>query len=444
MPRQNILVILLSAIVSLVCYRAQDRNPYGRYFAEVMDHIENRYVEKVDSERLFETAVQSMLGKLDENSTFITRKESAAFRETLDQEFGGIGIEIKPRDERSGQPVVTAVMVDTPAYRAGVQAGDIIAQVDGQDLKALDYDDAVKRIKGKVGEPVSLTLLRGGQTVTLAGIERATISVQSVIGDARRSDGAWIYHLADDRRIAYVRILSFGKHTNEHLDKVMQNLATEGIDALVLDLRNNPGGFLESAIHTCDLFLERGVIVSTRGRDDEIQHKFEATGGAPYTDFPMVVLVNRYSASASEIVAACLQDHGRATVVGERSYGKGTVQNVIEVEGGKSNLKLTTAYYWRPNNKNIHRKKDATEKDEWGVTPNEGYSYRLNDTEFERVFSARKQRDMVPLATSGSGKGAEGESTNGASPATDDPQLKQAIECLQKQLSKTGSKARAA
>jgi len=395
-----------AAVVSLVCYQLQDRNPYGRYFSEIVDQIEERYVEKVDRDQLFESAIKGMMGKLDENSNFFGHTETEGFREALDQEFGGIGIQVS-HDEKSKGLVVVATMPDTPAQKAGLLAGDKIIKVDGADIRGLSVSDASRKMRGKVGDPVKLTILRNGddKPQELSPINRAIIEIQSVLGDTRTPDGNWNFYIADDPRIAYVRITSFGKHTERDLKAVMEQLQARGIQAMILDLRNNPGGFLETAIATCDMFIDRGTILTTRGRDNEVRDRYEATAPGTYQGFPMVVLVNRYSASASEIVAACLQDHHRAIVMGERSYGKGTVQHVIPVSGGRNDLKLTTAYYWRPSDRNIHRKPDpsqpdgrAKESEEWGVSPDKPYERRLSDEELKKLLVWRSDRDLLQLS----------------------------------------------
>jgi carboxyl-terminal processing protease len=439
MPRANLTAIFFTALISFVCYRAQDRNPYGRYFAEIMEHVEQRYVEEVNPERLFASAVNGMLDDLDENSLYIGPEEAGEFRQALDQEFGGIGIHVE-RDKTTRELTVMSTIVDTPAYKAGLLAGDKIVKIDGQLVAELEQPTL--RIRGQVGEPVRLTIQRQGASdpIELPPIERAIIQVPSVLGDTRRPDGSWNYFVPGHPRIAYVRIATFGKHTTEELERVMSKIHESGFDALVLDLRNNPGGYLEAAVQASDLFLESGTIVTIRGRDSTlVRERREATGPGTYSGFPMVVLINRFSASASEIVAAALQDHGRAVIVGERSFGKGTVQNVIALGDGKRDLKLTTAYYFRPNNKKIHRRPDPTqpdghesEKEEWGVMPDEGFRIKLSDEELHDWIEWRNRRD-VP---SRNGK------TNGAD--VPDKQLNKAVEYLQKALEKGNAKSNAA
>ncbi len=440
MPRSNVMTIFLAAIVSLVCYRVQDRNKYGRYFAEIMEHIEERYVEEVDSDKLFVTAVRSMMHELDENSDFISQEETQMFRESLEQKFGGIGIEISAKDKIL---TVTHTMPDTPAHCAGILVGDKIMKIDGQAVENLP--DPTRMIRGKVGEPVSVTVQRLGsnELVEIGPIHREEILVPSVLGDTRDSEGRWIFFLEDHPRIAYIRIAGFGERTAAELDAALENISERGFDGLILDVRNNPGGYLNAAIHTVDRFLESGTIVTTRGRDQEIRERREATSSGTYDGFPLVVMVNRFMRSASEIVAASLQDHGRAIVVGERTYGKGTVQNVIPIAGGQSDLKLTTAYYWRPSGKKIHRRPDASQKDgrepenaEWGVTPNEGFEVRLTDEDFKRLYEWRNARDHK------NGKPAVPPTTDEGTAV--DTQLEKAIEHLKGELEAKGGKLKAA
>ncbi|MCA9208585.1 MAG: hypothetical protein KDA55_09535, partial [Planctomycetales bacterium] len=226
-------------------------------------------------------------------------------------------------------------------------------------------------------------------------ILRDTIPVESVLGDRRRPDGSWEYVLEDEPSIGYIRITTFGERTVSELRDVLQ-AADPAIKAWILDMRGNAGGLLHSAVETCDLFIDEGTIVSTRGRGGRIQQEFFATTDmAIDPSTPVVVLSDRFSASAAEIVAACLQDHNRAVVVGERSFGKGTVQNILELDRGRSALKLTTARYWRPSGQNIHRVEGASEDDEWGVRPNEGMEVKLEEEEYTQVRIQRRERDLM-------------------------------------------------
>ena len=214
------------------------------------------------------------------------------------------------------------------------------------------------------------------------------------MGDHRDDHDKWDFMFDAQQRIGYVRITAFSRETLQEVERALETLKKQKMRGLVLDLRFNPGGLLKSATDIADLFVADGLIVTTRGRNTP-PREVSAHKDGTFEDFPMVVLVNRYSASASEIVSACLQDHHRAIVIGERTWGKGSVQNVIDLEGGKSALKLTTASYWRPSGKNIHRFPDAKETDEWGVMTDKGYEVKLTDAEMNSLLSYRRQRDIL-------------------------------------------------
>jgi len=262
----------------------------------------------------------------------------------------------------------------------------------------MQLKDSVKLMRGRPGDPVNISIQREGTEEPISlSIKRAIIPIESVLGDRRKDDGQWVFRLQEDERIAYVRLTTFGKQTVSELTKTLQK-GSNGYDykGLILDLRGNAGGLLTSAVKTCDMFIADGKIVSTRSRGGKERSVREATSKTVVdSSIPLVVLVNNYSASASEIVAACLQDHQRALIVGERTWGKGTVQNIIAMEGGKSAIKLTTASYWRPSNKNIHRGKDAKDTDDWGVSPNEGYEVKIEEKDAEGIAKWRRFRDIV-------------------------------------------------
>jgi len=334
--------------------------------------------------------------------------------------------------------VVVNPLFDTPASRAGVRAGDVILAIDGKDTATMSYRDAVQLIRGLPGEPVRLTLLHVGEEkpVDLV-IQRAIIPIESVLGDARRADGDWSFQLQSDPRIMYVRVINFGENT---VDELKQALRGKSMRALILDLRDNAGGLLDAAVGTCEMFLDGGTIVTIRGRDGEVRRTYEADGEPLLPkDVPLVVLVNHFSASASEIVAACLQDHGRAKIAGQRTWGKGTVQNVIPLEAGRAALKLTTASYWRPSGKNIHRLKDAPEEAEWGVRPDPGLEVKLTEEQADAVRQARRRRDIGAGPDDASTKSGGTEKTPQTTPA-DDAQLRNAVEYLQQRWSAAGTK----
>jgi carboxyl-terminal processing protease len=304
--------------------------------------------------------------------------------------------------------------------------GDLIAGIDGKQTKDLDPEQAIGTMKGRPGTPVELDILRRGHPQPLHfSVVRDSIKVESVKGDVRHADGSWDFFLADEPRIGYVRLTNFGDQSVAELREALQ-FKGHPVDGLILDLRGNQGGLLTAAVEVCDLFIDRGVIVTTRGRDRTIKSQYEASEVNTLVkgDLPMAVLTNGASASASEIVAACLQDHNRAVVVGERSWGKGTVQNVIRLEGGKSALKLTTASYWRPSEKNIHRREGAGEDEEWGVRPDKGLEVKLTPDELRELLRQRRERDVLPV----------GDHADPPTAPSSDPQLKKAVDYLLERL----------
>jgi len=430
MPRRNVYLLVFFSIACLAC--AAKVSPYGRVLSFAMDEIQHRSLQQIDREELFQGALEGMMNRLDAYSAYMPPAVAAEFEEVMDQEFGGVGMEVL-LDPDTEQLTVASPLVGTPAYEAGIRAGDKILRIDGQSTQGLSLEDAVKRMRGKPGDPVMLTILHSDQTEPEdVQIVRAVIQVETVLGDTREPDGTWSYFLEGHDRIGYLRINSFSEKTADELSSAVKWLTEQGMEALILDLRNNPGGLLDAAIDVCKLFVDSGAIVSIRQRDPErIMHTFSANGESASTGFPMAVLVNRYSASASEIVAACLQDHGRAAVVGERSYGKGTVQELINLQPGQGTLKLTTSSYWRPSDKNIHRHEGAGEDEDWGVSPDEGCEVKLDDEQMTKLAVWRRNRDLAKVNGK---KNSSGDDGTGA--PYFDPQLAKAIERVQKSLEK--------
>ena len=363
-----------------------------KVFADTLDQVERNYVKDISRRELMEAAIAGVLTKLDPYSSYISPDELSRFKSSVESQFGGIGIQITVDHD---QLKILSPLVGTPAYRAGLESGDSIVEIDGKGTQGIELDEAVRRLKGEAGTSVSLTVVSAGtakrRTVTVA---RELIHIDTVLGDRRSTGDVWDYMLDGDKRIGYIRITAFSRDTAADLRKALEQLKSRGMKGLVVDLRFNPGGLLTSAIEISDMFVDKGRIVSTSGRNSP-ERSWDAQADGTFLGFPMAVLVNRYSASASEIVAACLQDHQRAIVVGERTWGKGSVQNVIELEEGKSALKLTTASYKRPSGKNIHRFPDAKDTDEWGVTPDEGFRLQLTDREMRELFRYRAQRDIL-------------------------------------------------
>ena len=395
MPTRNLATLIICATISLLCYRTASRNHYGGLLASAIGEINQSFVRPVDDRELFEGAMDGMVRQLDPYSDYVSPKELLEFQEDLDQKFGGIGIVVEVNQDTKRLTVLSP-LPDTPAAAAGMRAGDVIVAIDGQNTDGFQIMDAVELMRGTPGTTLVVTVRHPGATETVdMELTRAVIPIASVLGDVRKPDGTWRFTLEQDPRIGYVRVVSFGEKTATELQSTLGELKT-AVDGLIIDLRGNGGGLLNAAIAVCDLFIEEGLVVSIRGRDQNDWRDY--TAGQNETllpEMPLVLLINGYSASASEITAACLQDHGRAVVVGQRSWGKGTVQNVMPFEGGKSALKLTVATYWRPSGQNIHRHSDAEEGDSWGVSPNPGHEVEVDEDTFEKILRLRRRRDRV-------------------------------------------------
>jgi carboxyl-terminal processing protease len=400
------LVVLLGLTLTYSAppLRSKDQNyELVRLVVDVLDEVDQNYVRELDPvarRRLVEDMINGGLERLDPYSAFMGDREYKQFERKSKGKFGGIGIQIG-LDRASGALVVTSPMVGTPAYEAGVLAGDQIVKIDGKSLENLRTGEAIELIQGDPGTPVTLTVVHEGQKKpTDITVVRAVIEIETVLGDHRKAENPaeWEYVIDKERQIAYVRLIEFDEPTAETLTKVLKQLESQGVRGLVLDLRGNPGGLLTSAVGIADLLLTDGRIVSTQGRktpERVYDAKSDGTLFEPAAKHPVAVLVDKYSASASEIVAAALQDHGRAVIVGERSFGKGSVQNIYPLEDRATALKLTTQSYRRPSGKNIHRFPDSKETDEWGVSPTDGYAVKLTDEERLQYLLARRKRDVV-------------------------------------------------
>jgi carboxyl-terminal processing protease len=365
-----------------------------RIFADTFEQVERNYVKEIDRRKLIEAAIRGMVEELDPYSSYISPEDLPRFTVQIEQEFSGIGIQVAP-DPRTHRLMVVSPVPGTPAYRAGVRAGDIIMDINGKSAEKMTVDDAVKVLKGKTGDEVTVGVLHQGDSkVEHLTMQRAIIHVATVQGDTYKPDDSWNFMLDPEKKIGYVRLSGFGRSSAKEVKEALVELTAQGMKGLILDLRFNPGGLLHAATEIADLFLEEGLIVSTKGRNSEARTVVARKPGT-FSGFPMAILVNRYSASASEVVSAALQDHKRAVVIGERTWGKGSVQNVVDLEHGKSALKLTTASYHRPSGKNIHRFPDAKETDEWGVMPDEGFTVQFSNEEMAKYLEYRHKRDII-------------------------------------------------
>jgi carboxyl-terminal processing protease len=315
-------------------------------FGDVFERVRSDYVERPDDSKLVESAINGMLQGLDPHSSYMDPKSFRDMQVQTRGEFGGLGIEVTMEE---GLVKVVAPIDETPAAKAGVLAGDIISHLDDEPVQGLTLNQAVEKMRGPVNTKIRLKIMRKGQDKPIeVTIVRDIIRVRSV---RARSEG-------DD--VAFIRITQFNEQTTDGLKKALSDMQSQiGADKLkgyVVDMRNNPGGLLDQAISVSDAFLERGEIVSTRGRNAEETQRFNARAGDLTKGKPVIVLINGGSASASEIVAGALQDHKRATVVGTRSFGKGSVQTIIPLGSGNGALRLTTARYFTPSGTSIQAK----------------------------------------------------------------------------------------
>ena len=313
-----------------------------KLFGDVFERVRADYVEEVSDKELIEAAISGMLTHLDPHSSFLDKDSFSDMQTQTRGEFGGLGIEVTMEN---GLVKVVAPIDDTPAFHAGIEAGDLVTHLDGEPVQGLSLSEAVDKMRGPVDSEIELTILRGEQDPFNVTIVRDTITVQSV---RSRIEGD----------IGYLRITAFNEQTTPGLEKAIEEIREElgdTLHGLVIDLRNNPGGLLDEAISVSDAFLDRGEIVSTRGRHEDSAQRWNATSGDLAENLPMVVLINGGSASASEIVAGALQDHRRAIVLGTQSFGKGSVQTIVPL-GGEGAMRLTTARYYTPSGRSIQAK----------------------------------------------------------------------------------------
>jgi len=340
------ILLALFLTVSLFAESQQTRLAAYEKFVKVVNMIEAYYVDDINTTTIINKALKGLLPELDAHSSYLDKKAYKELKVQTSGEFGGLGIVV---GMKKGVLTVISPIDDTPAYRAGIKAGDIILKINDKATIDMSLDEAVNLMRGKPGTKITLTIVRKGQKPFEVTITRGIIKIKSV----KAKD------LKNYPDIKYVRISSFDKNVVPSLKKVLQNLKKEGKKGIVIDLRNNPGGLLNQAVGTLDLFIDHGVLVSQKGRIKSENQTFYAHSIGTYKNIPIVVLVNGGSASASEIVSGGLQDHRRAVIVGEKTFGKGSVQAILPVNKDEA-LRLTVARYYLPSGRTIQAK---------GVTP---------------------------------------------------------------------------
>ncbi len=312
-------------------------------FGEIMERTKVSYVEEVSDQKLIEAAINGMLSSLDPHSSFLDAKSFQYLNEQTQGKFGGLGLEVTMEN---GVVKVVSPIDDTPAYRAGLKPGDYIISLDGTTVVGMSLTEAVDKMRGKAGTKIKLTIRRGTEKPFDITLKREEIKIQSVKSELKAKD------------VAYIRISSFSEEVDKNIEDALEKMQKEtknGVKGLVIDVRNNPGGLLDQAVAVSDLFLDSGEIVSTRSRNEEETLKYNATRGDIAEGLPIVVLINDGSASASEIVAGALQDHRRAVIMGQKSFGKGSVQSVIPFPKYGA-VRLTTARYYTPSGRSIQAK----------------------------------------------------------------------------------------
>ncbi|MDH0745697.1 S41 family peptidase [Pseudomonas sp. GD03842] len=380
-----------------------------RTFAEVMDRIKAAYVEPVDDKTLLENAIKGMLSNLDPHSAYLGPEDFQELQESTSGEFGGLGIEVGVED---GFIKVVSPIDDTPASKAGIEAGDLIVKINGAPTQGQTMQEAVDKMRGKIGEKITLTLVRDGGNPFDVTLARATIQVKSV--KAQMLEPGY----------GYIRITQFQVKTGEEVGKALAKLRKDNgkkMNGLILDLRNNPGGVLQAAVEVADHFLTKGLIVYTKGRIANSELRFSADPADASEGAPLVVLINGGSASASEIVAGALQDQKRGILMGTDTFGKGSVQTVLPLANDRA-LKLTTALYFTPNGRSIQAQ---------GINPDIEVKRAKVTTEADG--ENYKEADLLGHLGNGNG-GADRPTTKAkaakARPQDDDYQLNQALSLL--------------
>ncbi len=424
MTKRNIIWILVIVLLGLIFWYAPDiatrKQTIEQQFVpllEVYATIKKNYVEPVKDKELVDGAIEGMIRQLDPFCRYIRPEELKTFDQQMSGVIHGIGIFIELRD---GFPTVISPLEGSPAFKAGILAGDRIIKINGVSTKSMNIYEVARLLSGPVGTTVTLEVKHEiTDTVETVKVVRGVIQIKTIRGFARKEDNGWDFFIEPEKKIAYLRITGFLANTHNELDEVYLKLLRDGMRGLIIDLRWTPGGLLQSAVNVADRFLADGVIVSTKGRWKQ-EFTWKATKGNEYKLVPMVILVNQYTASAAEILSGALQYYKKVVLLGERTFGKGCVQTIIPLRENFGAVKLTTAYYYLANGRNIQRRPG---KEVWGVDPD--IKVTLSRDEQIEVLKSRRKIDTVTK---------EVQENVGSRKIYIDTQLAEAISVLSKKL----------
>ncbi len=404
MNRLKFELVMLAVLIGVFVGRIPEtfafkNDPYA-FFDTLVDlrtELVRHFVEEPDVDKMRVSAIEGMIGALnDPYTTYFSPEDLEAFDKSTRGSFSGIGAEI---DQQDSHLVIVSPLEDSPAFKSGIQAGDVILEIDGESAEGLSTPEGVKKITGPEGTEVVLKVRHPNGEIATITITRQRIQIQTVKGFDRDKEHHWNWILDDQSGVAYIRMTQFSEPTAGALEQAIKQARDKGMKGLILDLRFNPGGLLDQAVRISDMFLSDGQIVSTKGRNSP-ERSEDASEKFDVGKFPLMVLVNEYSASASEILAGALKDNDRATVLGTRTFGKGSVQQVLALESGSGAVKITTAYYYLPSGRNIHRRDGA---DTWGVDPSDGFYVPMSFDQIKKMNDARRDADVVN-AQNGNGR----------------------------------------
>ena len=408
MHRRNLLIVAIVVPGCLLACAAQDRTGQGKRFAEVIQRIDEGYFRTVDSEQLFQAAMEGVFRKLDDRSEFIEPSKLKNYERDFKKEFAGIGVELDT-EPSSGDIIVVAPVYGGPAWRAGIRSGDCIISVENIKTSGRTLSEVVSQFRGVVGSKVDLCIKKQGvsqnglSAVQDVTISRQNITIESVRGDRRLPGGKWNWWLEGEPNIVYLRISHFGNRTGLEIAQLIEKLVLNQVPkGLVIDLRGNSGGVLQAGIAVCDLFLEDGLIAAVANdklkdpsNRKQLQQEWAATPGQVLEGTPIAILVDEFTASVAEIVAASLQDHKRATIVGSRSFGNASVQTITTLSNGSGAIRLTTNEYQRPSGASLNRLSTSRDSDAWGVRPDSNFAFSPTRKQLEDWITWRQDRDRV-------------------------------------------------